>query len=371
MRLTKGSTTAGRQVWDTKVFPSLSDARAYVVTRAAELHKDRQNGAPVGRDKMTVNALCDDWLAFQRGRVREVTREFYGHALKPVRRRIGDRKVQSLTYADVERLAVWLLREGGRKGGPLGRRAARASLAALTRVLDRAVRVHGLVAVNVANGVTLPSIEHGDDRELERWTAGELMKFTRHTDGDVHAVAWRLLSLGMRREEVLGLDWSAVDFADGTIAVRQTRVRVSKGTDERGWMLGSPKSKASRRTIRPDDVQPETMRALKELHLTAGRPSVGLVVLDGFGVPVEPNWFSRRFAMLCGGAGVPVINVHSTRHTVAYLLHDAGVPPVRAAAFLGHRADVHLRVYLFAREEDVTTAGSALGKVLSAVATGS
>ena len=184
-------------------------------------------------------------------------------------------------------------------------------------------------------------------------------------------MAWRLLSLGLRREEVLGLDWSAVNFDEGTIAVRQTRVRVSKATDPNGWMLGQPKSKASWRTVRPDDVLPDTMRALKEQHLAAGRPSDGLVVLDGFGEPVEPNGFSRRFAMLCADAGVPIINVHSTRHTIAYLLHDAGVPVVKAAAWLGHRADVHLRVYLFAREEGVATAGSALGRVLASVATGS
>ena len=370
VRLTKGTTATGKQMWDTKVFSSLSDARRWKERRAVELKDQRGHGVPLDRDHTTLDALCDEWLEYQRGRVREVSREFYGHALKPVRRRLGNRKVQTLTYLDIERLATWLLREGGRKGHPLGRRAARASLSAMVRALDRAVRVHGVIAANPAHGVTLPSIEHHDEVELERWTADQLVKFTRHTDDDGHAVAWRLLALGMRREEVLGLDWSAIDFDAGTIAVQQTRVRVSKATDPKGWMLGKPKSAASRRTIRPDDVQPDTMRALKELHLAAGRPSRGLVVLDGFGDPVEPNWFSRRFAVLCADAGVPVINVHSTRHTIAYLLHDAGVPPVRAAAFLGHRADVHLRVYLFAREEDVATAGSALGRVLSSAASG-
>jgi len=50
---------------------------------------------------------------------------------------------------------------------------------------------------------------------------------------------------------------------------------------------------------------------------------------------------------------VPTIHLHDTRHTIAHLQHDAGVPPVRTAAFLGHTLAVHLSVYLFAREEDV------------------
>lgn len=67
---------------------------------------------------------------------------------------------------------------------------------------------------------------------------------------------------------------------------------------------------------------------------------------------------------------VPVIKAHSTRHTAAYLLHAAGVPAVRASAYLGHELRVHLSTYLFAREGDVDSAGVALGQVLANAKTG-
>ncbi|MEJ7633767.1 site-specific integrase [Aeromicrobium sp.] len=223
----------------------------------------------------------------------------------------------------------------------------------------------------MATGVTLPTDQSADNqRTLERWTADNLVKFTRHADTDDLAIGWRMLSLGMRREEVLGMAWDAVDFEAGTITIKRARVRVSKGTDPRGWVVGPPKSKASRRTIRPDDIQPGTVTMLKARWLAAGRPATGFVVVNSFGEPVEPGWFSDRFAAVQRAAGVPVIRAHSCRHTVAYLLHSAGVPAVRAAAYLGHRLDVHVSVYLFARDGDIDTAAVALGEVHATARTG-
>ncbi|HEX7834102.1 MAG TPA: hypothetical protein VF479_01385, partial [Pseudolysinimonas sp.] len=38
--------------------------------------------------------------------------------------------------------------------------------------------------------------------------------------------------------------------------------------------------------------------------------------------------------------------VHSTRHSLAFWLHQIGVAPADAAALLGHSVEVHLAVYL-------------------------
>lgn len=232
------------------------------------------------------------------------------------------------------------MREAG-----LGEHAARASLATFKQVLDHAVRAEGIVSENVARGVIPPRSHEPVGGVLERWTVGELVTFTRYADTDPHVATWRLATLGLRREEILGLTWGAVDFDTGLIAIRQTRVSVSRSTHPRRWMLGKPKSTAFRRTLRPDDVQPGTMAALKRLKVSSAPNALGLVVVDAVGCPIVPKTSSERFAALAGEARVPGIRLHSTRHTGTCLLHDAGVPPVRAAAFLGHTLGVHLSVY--------------------------
>lgn len=371
-----GADATGRRRQEKKTFSSLAAARAHVRTRGAEIKTMRLAGRSVsGRDLTTISQLCDRWLEARRGEVRELTRETYSHELKPIRRKIGQTRVQALTYEDVRALRSWLLREGSRDGGPLGEHAVKSSLARLKAVLDYAVQNEGIISVNVAKAVRPPRVGGGDaETILERWTAQELLTFLTHADQDRLGAAWRLAALGFRREEVLGLTWDDVDFAAGTITVRQTRVAVSRSTDPRRWMLGPPKSVASKRRIKPDTIQPGTMAALRRLRMVSmDDPELngsGLIVTGETGTPVMPAWFSDRFAALARAADVPVIRLHSTRHTIAYLMHEAGIPPVRAAAFLGHTLAVHLGVYLFAREDDVDLAGAALGAALMKVAAG-
>lgn len=92
------------------------------------------------------------------------------------------------------------------------------------------------------------------------------------------------------------------------------------------------------------------------------------MVVDAQARPVGPQAFSARFALLAAAAGVPVIHMHSTRHSVAYLLHGAGEPPVNAPLYLGHTLAVHLSTYLFATTDGVTSAGARLGQVLARAA---
>ena len=118
--------------------------------------------------------------------------------------------------------------------------------------------VSRIVPENVARSVKAPKSQDPERVELERWTAEELLAFVAHVDSSPWAGAWRLVAAGLRRSEVLGLAWDAVDFDKGTIEVRQSRVTVGRGT-----VIGEPKSRESRRTISTDDVLPGTMSALR------------------------------------------------------------------------------------------------------------
>lgn len=321
---------------------------------------------------VTVGVACDRWLAAKDGKVRSNTLESYRYALLPVRRFMGDRDVTTLVPTDVEALAGWLTREGGKRGQGLGAHAIRASLAALGQVLDRAYRIERITTENVmrAADVRLPSISMlapaaNDDTDteddlLERWSEVEWGAFVRHADTDSLAIGWRLLALGLRREEVLGLRWRDVDFDAGTISIRQTRVQV--GSDPRGWTIGAPKSRASRRTIRPDSVLPGTLDMLRTARGVGSR----LVVLDAVGEPPAPRWFSRRFGQVCVEAGVPVIHAHSTRHTLAYFMSEQGIQAVNAAAYLGHTTAVFTNIYLRHKVEGVAAAEDALGALFAA-----
>ena len=53
---------------------------------------------------MTLNEYLDEYLVGATRDRRESTKANYRHAFKPVRARLGERAVQSITKADIEQL---------------------------------------------------------------------------------------------------------------------------------------------------------------------------------------------------------------------------------------------------------------------------
>jgi integrase len=114
------------------------------------------------------------------------------------------------------------------------------------------------------------------------------------------------------------------------------------------------------------------LRALHAAH-AADRLSAGqaytdsnYVLVDALGRPVRPEAYSDRFGELCRVAGVPVVRLHSVRHTLALMMHRAGQAPADAAALLGHSVAVHLETYVPGTERGGRTAAEAFGTALAA-----
>jgi hypothetical protein len=85
-------------------------------------------------------------------------------------------------------------------------------------------------------------------------------------------------------------------------------------------------------------------QAADRLVLGAGYKDTGLVVVDALGRPMRPSGYSDRFVLLCSDAGVRQVHLHAVRHTLALMMHRAGIAPADAAALLGHTVQTHLRL---------------------------
>jgi integrase len=348
-----------RQV--TKTFDTLKQARTFVTeTRAQVAGGDFTTPTPE-----TLRDLTKRWLA-SRVDVRPITRESYRASLTGPLRRLGDRKVQSLTRTDMTGLVSWLSASGGRptkvhpQGRPLSPRAVRAAMIALSQALDMAVH-EGILRTNPARGVKRPRVMERKGTDLEHWQPGDLLKFRDHADADSLAAAWRLTLCGLTRADILGLRWSDVDLGKGTVTVRQGRVALQM--DGQASHVDAPKSAQRRRTVPVELIHPGTVALLKSMKTaqaadrlkvgpaygrsTATQDSgTGYVVVDSLGIPLRPEVYSDRFRRLCVSAEVSVIHLHSVRHSLAFWLHSLGVTPADAAALLGHTVEVHLSTYL-------------------------
>jgi integrase len=237
--------------------------------------------------------------------------------------------------------------------------------AVLRAALSQAVREE-LVSRNVAALVRV-SVPRTQKRKV--WTVEDARHFLESSreDGDpYHAGYVLLLVLGLRRGEVLGLNWSDVDLEAGEASIRWQLQRM-----DGKLTLRRTKTAASEAPLPLPDICIDALashRAMTAAWRLAAGPAWhdnDLVLSTRFGLPVDPRNFHRRFKERAAAAGVPVIPVHSTRRTCASLLVELDVHPRVAMQILRHSQisvtmDVYSQVASASTREALSKLGSRL-----------
>jgi len=366
-----GTDDQGRRKQITRTCDKLKQARAEL----SRIRHETGLGTYVKPSRETVDAYLDSYLkGATRGRRASTTRN-YQDALRPVRERLGDRPLQSLTKADIEDLVDWMLPSGRPRGGKpgtgLSARSVRLTLGRLTAALEMAI-LEGKLVRNVAKLVSPPEYIK---RERETWSKAEVRKFLAKASSDRLYAAWRLSLYGLRRGEVLGLRWSDIDLRAQTLTVRQARVLV-----EYRVRIEEPKSRNGKRTLPLDDELVAALTVLRKRQLDESAAAgaayrsglAGLdwyrggeyVITDEAGTPVHPEWYSDEFGRLLRRAGLRRITLHDSRHTTLTLMEHAGVPISIISKWAGHYDSAFTqKTYVHASDDDLQRGQAALARI--------
>ncbi len=200
------------------------------------------------------------------------------------------------------------------------------------------------------------------ERTFKSWTATEAETFREAVRGHRLFACWLLSLYGLRRSEVLGLRWSAIDLDTATVSIRRGRVSVGSTT-----VVGAPKSERGKRDLPiPDDLA-DALRALKVQQkreaLAVGVPwsDERFIAAREDGEPVRPEWYSDEFHRVRTRAGLRRIKLHGLRDTSVTLMLDRGIPVHTVAGWHGHDPAMSLGVYADVKKADeLRTAGAAL-----------
>ena len=170
-------------------------------------------------------------------------------------------------------------------------------------------------------------------KKFEVWTPEQCETFLASTVDDKYYVAYVLdIDCGIRGGETLGLQWTDIDLAAGTVHIQAT-LNLYKGR-----IVGRGKTK----TKSSDRVIPLTPRALQALRrqraklLERGLAATLWVVPTVRGGPVNRSNFRRVYKTAVLAAGLPYIRPHDMRHTHATILVQNGVGAKDVAERLGH-----------------------------------
>lgn len=143
---------------------------------------------------------------------------------------------------------------------------------------------------------------------------------------------------GLRLGELMGLEWSDIDFRNGIISIN----RSSQYLADKGVFTKMPKTESSIREV----AIPEFVISLLEEYKLWYEEQKSLygelwnnsnrLFVQADGKPMNPSTISKWFVKFIEQIGLPVINFHGLRHTNATLLIAQNVDVAVVAARLGH-----------------------------------
>jgi integrase len=335
-----------------------------------KLRKLRQqvDGGVVPDDRLTVQAFLDRWLSVSLpGSVAESTEDDYVDTVRlhfiPA---LGRKRLTKLTVADLDRL-----RKAKRDAG-YSSNSVRIMRTVLRRALGQAVR-EGILSRNVAGLSAAPRIRARPGRTLTVDQARHLLDAAAGYRFEAAVVL--ALAYGLRRGEVLGLHWSALDWTAGTLGVTHSVTRVKDRDASSGrrtrLVVSELKTPKSRRTLA---LTPELVarfgqhRARQaEVQIAAGAlwRDHGLIFASEVGTPMDPENFSHSFARLCQRAGLGHWHPHELRHSGASLMLAQGTPLHVVSEVLGHASiAVTKDVYGHLLEDDKRAAAESMSRAL-------
>lgn len=178
-------------------------------------------------------ALVEEWeMRAAKGRIKETTLTGYKEFLGVVLKDFGDRLVQEVSRDEVERYHVLKVRGISPASG--NRR-----LFILKQVSKKAVLLQ-VLSEDPFKGIGYASeAVHQRDRRLSPEEADRLIVATRASGIRKYMSAITLLTLdfGASRQELLDLQWSQVDLAQGVVTFHRTKngVRRTRNLTERCW----------------------------------------------------------------------------------------------------------------------------------------
>ena len=205
----------------------------------------------------------------------------------------------------------------------------------LKGAMDKAV-LAGIIPQSPCTGIMLPK---GQKKEAVVYDEAQIKQLLAAAKGtDMELVIDMELCLGLRRGELLGLEWDDIDWEKNQIKIIRNRVVVNSKS-----VVKEPKTASGFRTL---DVPAPLMQKLRKrkLECAANRLKLGrnyivsdYVIVHDDGKPIYPEYLSQMLTKLQDRCGLPRCRFHDLRHLCASIMLLQGVNVKVAQERLGHK----------------------------------
>ena len=295
--------------------------------------KDSDDGVYFEPQRMTVGSWLDIWLEeYVAPSVKPLTYSTYKYkASTHIKPALGKIKLSKLNPTQIQAFYNKMLEDG------FSPKTIKDVHGIVRKSLDQALKLR-YIGINPADACTLPKVIK---KELKPLAEDEMLALLHQIDDgeplkDLFVVA---LFTGMRRGEICGLPWSAVNLREGTITVKQ---QICSNEETGGYYIASTKNEKVRvLTVAPFIV--ETLRKVKAKqtadHLRMGlawKNEYDLVFTNPEGHYINPSTAYKHFKKQAAKIGRPDARFHDLRHTYAVTALQEGDDVKTLQQNLGH-----------------------------------
>ena len=303
-----------------------------------KLKEAMEKAGKLSSDAINPEMTFGDWLQFWyntycKPGVRESTRKCYEDRIRlHILPALGHIKLNKLTENDLQQFYTNLKKSGRLKqpevyGPGLSDRMVRSCHATCRAALEKAKEMH-LISRNPAIGRKLPPKKA---REMQVLTPEEIQRFLLQAKVDRFYEMFLLeLCTGMRRGELLALEWRDLNFKTGELRIDKQVIYLNGKT-----VCNRPKTKESMRTV---VLPPSLVEVLKEYKKTVDSKLMFPSPLKGGDEYRNPCSVGSAMKMILERAGCKHVRFHDLRHTFATMALENGMDIKTLSSVIGHKS---------------------------------
>lgn len=290
----------------------------------------------------TLETYLLDWLKWKvHVKYREHTIEDYELFVKKhINPILGSTKLRELKSHQIRRFLAQKLENGRLDGkGGLSNRSVNYIYTILNEALSDAVKDE-TIKKNPCKVVDAPKSDNIKPNPLSKTQIKSLLDVCIDNN-----LAYELffidLNTGLRRSELVGIEWSSINFDEKSITVKSQLKRIKgEGLKITNYL----KNTASHRKLIVSDTVIEMLKEIKERQKknkeqwgNCYNEDFNIVFRHPDGSPITPNYATKLFREYADKADLYDFTLHHLRHTHCTILIEEGLDPKSVQARMGHR----------------------------------